>query len=58
MNHTAEPKDIDFEHFADLRFVAFFYCGKVSDPRIIDQHINATEVVLQGRPRSRSSPLH
>lgn len=34
------------------------YCGKVSDPRIIDQHINATEVVLHGRPRSRSSPLH
>lgn len=47
MNHTAEPKDIDFEHLADLRFIAFFYCGKVSDPRIIDQHIDATEMVFR-----------
>jgi len=46
MNHATQPKNIDIEHLADLHFIAFFHCGKVAYTSVIDQYINATEMLF------------
>ena len=45
MNHAAQPKNIHVEHFSNFLFVAFLDRRKITNARVIDENIDATEVI-------------
>lgn len=48
MNYATESKDIHFEHLSDFLLVAFPNSGEVTNARVVDQHIDATEMFFSG----------
>jgi len=46
MYHSTKAKHIDIEHLAYFIFFAFFNGCKIANARIVDENINAPELIF------------
>ncbi len=50
-DHPAHAEFVHFKHLPTLLLFAFFHCSEIANSCVVDQHVDAAEVLLGGMNR-------